>query len=115
MKTVCLRDKPPFIIEIGDDFFRIKDHSKRNQFETFKFSEIDNIYFKKGEINYSSSILTMGISFFLSFGFGKVIKEVPRICMSFRGKYKEIFMDNCDIEIATKTLVLIKPNLQRKN
>lgn len=117
MKTVYLRNNPSFVVEIGDDFFQIKDHSKRNQFETFKFSEIDNIYFKKEEINYSSSILTMGISFLLpsGLGFGKIIKEVPRICMNFQGKYKEIFLDNCNLDRVTESLTIIKSGLRRKN
>lgn len=110
MQKIQLRKKPAFIIEVRDDSFSIEDKSDRKQHGTYYFSNISSIYYKKEEINTASSLLTMGIALFLpaAFGFGKVIKEVPRICMIIENEFKEILLDGCE-ELKVKNCIgLIK-------
>ncbi|NDV17428.1 hypothetical protein GO009_15495 [Muricauda sp. TY007] len=117
MQRIQLRKKPAFIIEVHDDSFRIEDKSDRKQRRTFYISDISSIYYKKEEINTASSMLTMGISLFLpsGLGFGKVIKEVPRICMVVKNEFKEILLDNCEERKVKESLALIKSKLEIKS
>ncbi|MEM6813279.1 MAG: hypothetical protein AAF600_02680 [Bacteroidota bacterium] len=110
MKDFNLRDRPPFIIQIKNTYFKVLDQSKRNQFKDYNYCDIDVIYFKNEEINVSASLVTFIAHLFLpsGLGFGKIVKEAPRICMTYQNHYEEIFVDNCNIQRVEEVLNEIK-------